>query len=149
MSLKRKPVPVSSCYISSSAPKIQYSQELADAKNKAFWASGAQKGISSYGYRGGGGRKRNPYDLKVHVSILNPSTNKNENLYQIAKGTFDGEVALTSVLKSKLVEWRKGDLARRHSSLNVSLQVEVKTGVTATEKQIAQARKTIAAVGGK
>jgi len=66
------------------------------------------------------------------------------NCYRLEGQSVEGEVALKVALVKALAEHRVGRKRPEIYTLKLSLKVEVKPGVTATEEQISLARETIA-----
>jgi hypothetical protein len=131
------------------SPTITHVSELVvtgeqwGAVSKAVFAAGDQM-FGSFGYRDGGGRISN---VLKRITVYIVAQHGEENRYKCGSRTLDGEKAATDALRAELAEWRKGRKAPEIYFLDVSLRVEVKPGVTATEKQIELAHKTLNSAG--
>jgi hypothetical protein len=129
-------------------PTVSYASELVVSGDQrgAVWeaisASGDRVYIGGgrFGYRDGGGRRSNVIK-KVKLNIIAP--HGKENRYQLGSRTLDGEAALVDALRGELAAWRDGKTAPNAHFLAVSVRVEVKPGVTATEDQIKLAHRTV------
>jgi hypothetical protein len=84
-------------------------------------------------------------DKPVLVNITGPCPGGSR--YLLGGQPVEGEDALKAALAKALAEHRAGRKKPELYTLDVTLKVEVKPGITATEEQIAQARETIKAAG--
>jgi hypothetical protein len=123
-------------------PGLALSSEQRSATFAAMRAAGPEVGsMGSFG----GDLTVGRFEKVVEVRITGPRADGNRYLFE--GQALEGEAALAAALQKALADHRAGKEQPALYALRVRLQIEAKPGITATEEQIALARKTIAASG--